>query len=318
VEKKAKTMNAKPHFDPKTMLSDVVRNAAVLFCLSATAPGKTRLDKEASKKSDQDHGAVEGASHNNVERLPGSAGRYDVKLRKLQAAARTLVYERTTPWGNSDKRLLPNGKIMTLAGELKTLITEFDTLKQEMIANIPTLLAEAQQNIGKYQVAVPTEDELKTRYTLTQTIEPLPDPKNFNVLSPDLAAALTRQLEAMTIAATNQAKEHVLDEMLKVVEKAIERVSLLDQHNPNSGAKTPPLHDSVMENIKAKLEMFSSFNLENNPRWKEVDAFMQRTLMHVSSEDAKSDKHVRKDILVHANEAKKKLAELKDLLVPGF
>lgn len=311
-------MSANPKYDPKTMLSDVVRNAAVLFELSATAPGKTRLDKQASVKSDQDHGAVEGASHNNIERLPGSAGRYDAKLRKLQAAARILVYDRTSPWGNSSKRLLPNGKIMTLAGEIKSAITEFDNLKQEMIANIPTLLAEARKNIGKYQVAIPTEDELRTMYTLTQHIEPLPDPKSFSMLAPDLAEALTRQLEAMTIAATNQAKAHVLDEMLKVVEKAIERVSILDAHNPNSATKTPPLHDSVMENIKSKLEMFSTFNLEDNPRWKEIDAFMQRTLMHVSSEDAKASKHVRKDILTNAAEAKKRLLELKDLLVPGF
>jgi hypothetical protein len=307
-----------PAYDPKTLLSDTIRNAAVLFRLNTTAPGKTRLDKDASQQSDRQHNAVVGASSAQIKRLPGSAGRYDDKLRKLQSAARNAANEMTSPWGNTGARLLPNGRIMAISGVLKDFQQEFDGLKAEMIPLIPALLKEAENNKGTYNVQIPTADELMNGYTLTQQIEPLPDAKSFSALPKEVAALLARNLEAMTTAAYNQSKEHMLNEMLRVVEKAIERVSALDAHNPNSADRTPALHESVIGNIQAQLDVFASFNLENNPRWAEIVNFMERTLRHASVDDLKQSSKARKDVLVNANEAKKKLVDLKDLLIPGF
>ena len=98
-------MNAHTNID--TMISDALREVAMIAEIKTTALGLTRTDKQASAKTTQAHHAVSNAARVSVNRLAGNDDKHRV-LTGLQEAIRLNLVAWTTAWGSTGRRLMPN------------------------------------------------------------------------------------------------------------------------------------------------------------------------------------------------------------------
>lgn len=258
---------------PSRMLSDAIREVAMVAGVTTSALGLTRTDRDASKKADSDHAARIGSARVVVDRLSGAAD-YAKRIMDCQTMAHANLKQFTMPWGSTGRRLLPTVNHERWNKQHQDIKHAFDVAVKDFVDNADHVIAIAKQNLGDYKVKVPTKEEIETAYSLSFTLEPIPDSAAFRG-PPEVEEYLKRQFEANIQAAHAEAQANVLTRLSDPLKKLIERMDAYDKREAEVSAGKAPtkegiFRDSVIENVHSIADVFESFNLLGDPKLAEV------------------------------------------------
>lgn len=303
--------NVIPIQQPQSM-SALLAQVATVVTVSATSLGMSRKDKQAGALAERDHNARQGIAKVSVSRLAGGEDR--IKAIKAQVnAARETVVANTCSWG--DRRLLANVNIERLLKSWSPIKMEHDRLVAELIADAPRLIAEAERNLGTFDIDTPTVEEISDAFSLEFTMEAIPDASKFqsNILDKQVEAELKRRFEADIAAAYQQAQQDALQRLAAPLQNLVERMQKYQEREDRKARGIDPgkegyFRDSVIDNVNAIAEVFASFNLARDPA---LDRLAQQLdiFRGVDAEALRSSGDLRK---ATAEKAKEILASLGD------
>lgn len=256
-------MNAHQHQSMSALLSQV----ATIVSVSSTSLGMTRKDKTAGLDSERQHQAKHGIASVNVSRLAGAEDRIK-GIRQQVTAAREAVTDTTTAWG--DRRLLANVNIEKMLKRWMPIKDEFDRQVSALKRDAADLIRQAQQNLGSFQIEVPTEEEILNAFSLDFKMEAIPDASKFTSnLDAQVEAELKRRFEADIAAAYQQAQQDALKRLAKPLENLVERMGAYQKREDAKANgiddKEGYFRDSVIDNVNKVADVFASFNLTGDP-----------------------------------------------------
>lgn len=305
---------------PQEMLAEAIRQSAFLLVVSCSAFSKTRIDKQASKKSDRDHNAIEGAGKTIINRLAGIDHTHNAIVAK-QEEIRAHWRAMTQRW-HEDRgpRLMANANLGRWAVGHKRLMGDFKALVDKIEAEADEVCRVARQNLGSYQIELATPEQLKGAYMVSHEPSPIPNGADFGSSLPDAArAAFARQTDTLIAARVSGAIADALERVKKPVAHMVERFTEIldhirkDAHGQATG-KRPPIFDSMIENIKGIAEMLDSFNLTGDPRITELSKKLQR----LTTLDAEACKKNTDVLEAAVKDGKEILDDLDDMIIPGL
>ena len=301
------------HTQPQRM-SQLLGQVATIAKISKTSLGLRRLDKQASQRSDQMHNALSGTGKTTASRLAGAEHR----IQYINDIANEIVAglkRMTTRWGNDD-RLLANDMMKTwfaFYGERKIA---YDEAVAQLIADAPALIADAEQNKGSYNVAIPTLEEFKKAFSITYEMVQIPDSDAYVASNLDSAieAEMKRRFEANIEAAYVNAQQDAMKRVAEPLAHLVERIATFEkvEQEKANGIKqrSTPMYESAIGNINEIAKVFRSFNLTNDPLLNSV-ADRLEAFDGIDIEDVKTSETLRKDLSKRADAI---LADLKDLI----
>jgi hypothetical protein len=263
----SKIKNGKP-------LSKIIGEVAVLASIRTSSLGMSKIDRSASKDSDSSHHARAGTAKVNVNRLPGAEAAVDA-IKKQHGLARQLLWQYTSQWG-SDRRLLPNVHIGEFTGEFDVIQREHIRLVNEFVANAQRYIAEAERNLGNYEVTPPSMHEISNAFALEFELAPVPDISAYTTGDSALEQSMKQRFEADITAAYEGAQKDLLKKLADPLENLIERMKAYDEREElkakdiDVGRTTGTFKTTVITNIQDIAKVFRSFNLTNDPFFENI------------------------------------------------
>lgn len=295
-------------------LSAMLGQVASIATIKSTALGLSRLDKQASRESDRNHNAVQGASKVGVSRLPGE-GEERVKLiGKCVTAIKEELFSRTTDW-NGD-RLLANTILPEWLAVWSAAKAEYDRQVSELLFDAPRLIADAERNKGTYNIEPPTIEEMESAFSLDFDMKQIPDASSYRStgLNTALEDEIRRRFEAGIEAAYTNAVTDALTRVAKPLGNMVERLTVYSKTEEvkargAAGIKSERLYETVITNVQDIAKVFGSFNLTNNPLMSKV-ADQLKAFDGIDIESLKGSDQLRKHVTKTAEDILKDLVDL--------
>jgi hypothetical protein len=251
---------------------DALKETTVLACVSTRALGLERTDNTASAKVIEDNHAVTKAAKVKVNRLAG-ADAIHKDIVSLQGEASATLRRYSQPFGEEEKwRLLPNALFERVIGELAPIKAKYDEKIEELRGKAAEILAQAGQNIGTFNVELPSIDEMINSYQLTTDFRPIPESANFRGLNENTVNKLREMHDHRLAAAVEMAERNSMERVLPHVERFIDRMKayeekmLRDEQDPDNKDKTGIFRDTVVTNIQEFADVLGAFNISGDPR----------------------------------------------------
>jgi hypothetical protein len=297
------------------ILSDALRNVAMIAEVDTSALGLTRTDKNASKKSEADHHAMSGTARVVVQRFAG-VDDLPKKIMDYQKAAHDLLKSKSTAWGSGKRRLLPNANAQDFIQGYAQIEVEYDKAVKEFVDNADAIIAQAKANQGDFQIDIPTKEEIEKAYALRYTLEPVPDGAQFKG-SEAVVADLRQHFEERIKASYIEAQQDALQRLADPLKKMIERMEAFEQRERDLAngktdvGKNGIFRDTIISNIQDIASVFGSFNLTNDPKLAEI-ASKIALFEKVTADTMRNRPDIRGAAVKHA---KSIIEELDDMLI---
>jgi hypothetical protein len=290
-------------------LSKIIGEMAVIASVHASTPGMTRLDRQASIKSDRAHGAKEGVSKTNVSRMPGAEVPLEA-IKVIDRQGRKLLLSMTTQWG-LDRRLLPNIFIGDFGGKFEDLRRERDVLVRAFLADAKLYLAQAKTNLGSYSVQPPTLDELKASFSFGFDLSPVPDVDAYSTADKELEKAMKAQFADDVAASFRDAQTDLMQRLAEPLENLIDRMQEYDKREAKKEkgeevGKEGTFKKTVVTNITDMAKLVRHFNFTNDPKIEEIAAKLD-VFTQVDHEVLTKRGDVRKAVAARAAEIRSSL-----------
>lgn len=297
------------------MISNALREVAMIAEVKTTALGLTRTDKRASAESAQAHRAHANAARVSVNRLAGADDLHR-DITTLQEQIRTNLGAYTTAWGTSGRRLLPNSNFEPWIREHARIQGEFNNKVEILKAEAPALVAKAAAALGQFNVQPPSVQEIQEAYSVRYNLEPIPDGSQFNNLPKAAEDYLRAQFETNVSTAYQEAQLDALSRLSKPLEALVERLTAFEEREKKIAAgeesKSGIFRDTLITNVQDIAQVFASFNLlgdENMTKLaKRLDIFM-----NIGADDLRKNAQLRDSA---STQAKGLIDDLNDLLLP--
>lgn len=251
-----------------------LHESTTLVFLHVSQWGARRHDKAASLQVAQANDAGDAGRFNKL--LIDKA--HLAEIGKAVSAMRTTHYDLTLPWQDDGARLLPNALFMKYAEAMRTRRDVFDNAVRSFIAKYPDLVAQARKRLGKLYRPEDYPVDISGRFQSRLEFAPMPNVDDFRVkASQDEAELIKQEVTASvnTTLATRQveAMKHVNTR----VREALERV------RDRCGADKPVIHDSMMEEISALIEVLPAMNIVGDKRLDQLVHRLQNEVLKSTS-----------------------------------
>jgi hypothetical protein len=300
---------------PQQSLSSMLAQVATIVSVRSSSLGMTRTDKNASKEADRAHNARGGTAKVVVSRLTGSGEERVKAINQLVNQLGTDLRFMTTVW--RDERLLANLQMQEWLGIWSKAKGEHTRLVDSFVADAPMLIQEANQNLGTFNVAPPTEDEIREAFSLDFDMQPIPDVTTYKTSGFDAAveAELKRRFEASIEAAYTTATNDALQKVAKPLTNLVEGMEKYSKREEEKARgltvdKSGTFKDTITGNVDAVAAVFKSFNLTNDPLLTSI-ADRLTALTGIDPDGLRNDPAYRKDTVKKARDI---LDDLKDLI----
>jgi hypothetical protein len=248
--------------------------------------------------------ANEVAQHHNADPKMFSASKKLLEENKeykavtaAQTAIRKAHYARTLPWGKGSDIIKMN-YFSDYTAEMNTLINDFDQAVQNFVNVYPYLVSQASYALGDEFIAKQYPDASVIRNKFKVKIVPLPF-----VTSGDFRVE-ANQFEIRSIknsfeqAYTEKLGEAIKDIFVKIAEpikEMSEKLRLFQVVSDENGKehRVKSFQESVVDNIKAQVNILPSLNLLNDPAIDRFIAEVSQELCRYNAETLKSDEVLR-------------------------
>ncbi len=265
-----------------------IASSAVLVSLSRSVPKMTKIDKQVTAE-------VTSAKHASK-----SAGKFQKKLLNCSVldALHTLsgqIYsyhiENTVAWTDRGPRLLPNEKLIDYKNTMEAFFVEADLLWEDFLRVYPSRVASAQLNhVGDMfnESDYPTIEELRRKFRMAVSYEPIPDAGDFRV---DIGNQAAQEMaDTYTTLLQDRVKAAMGDVMERLTAPLVNMSKMLDYHE---GEKPSGFRDTLVDNVTVIVDLLRTCNLTNDPHITDIQKQLKQTLTGVTPDGLRNDPNLR-------------------------
>jgi hypothetical protein len=199
-------------------------------------------------------------------------------------------------------RILKGAAFMGFTEAMAEPIRLFDSAVDEFIRDYPEIQRAAGIRLGEAYVEsdFPPQRSLKQRFGVKLTYLPVPCTEDFRVtLAADEIAAVRRNTEAALRDTVNDAVRALLDRLREPVARMATRLRLFQRSG--SGKVLHPFRDSLVENIRAIVQLAPALNLLDDPRIAALCADIARHLTIHEPEALRTSSELRHSVAAEAD-----------------
>ena len=172
--------------------------SAVLVELNISVWPASKIDREATEKTNTDAGAVTGAAQTKKNLFAGTSLRKDIE--KFAARVRLYHNKHTLPWADKGERMLPTALFMDYKQTMNGFEQTFNMMCNNFFVEYPRLVAEAPANLGSMYKAedYPDLTDVRLKFGFKRTVKPVPEAGDFRLDIPaydleEMRAEFTKQ-----------------------------------------------------------------------------------------------------------------------------
>lgn len=246
------------------------------------------LDKSASEQVTVDHNAKTKVARVYKDLLGDCSELREVQ--KFAARARKRHYEMTMPWSDTGLRLLPTAQYFKYTEAMNLLQIEFYALCDKLFKAYQWKITAAQADLGTLfdPTEYPSEDALRTKFSLTMSYIPVPDRGDWRV---NIGREGNMQLQNHYDQFYKKALE---DAMNSVWQRAHEALGRMSERLDYSDAGTKKVFkETLVPNVLEIIDLMDTCNITGDSRMSEAAAKLRRTLHGVDTQDLRDDGALR-------------------------
>jgi hypothetical protein len=266
--------------------------SAVLVELNISVWPASKIDREATEKTNTDAGAVVGAAQTKKNLFAGTSLRKDIE--KFAARVRLYHNQHTLPWADKGERLLPTKLFMDYKTAMNGYEQSFNMMCQNFFVEYPRLVAEAQTNLGKMYNAAdyPDIEEVKLKFGFRRSVKPVPEAGDFRLDVPaedmrELVCAFEAQQQDKLAEACREPWERLHAELSAISNK-------LTDKEGDDGKKR--YHDTLISNPLELCSLLTKLNITNDPKLEDARRQLELTMLGANMESIKEDADCRKEL----------------------
>ena len=268
-----------------------INASAVLVELNISVWPASKVDREATEKTNNDAGAVSGAAQTRKNLFAGTSLRKDIE----KFAARVRLYHNlhTLPWADKGERLLPTRLFMDYKQTMDKYAQTFDFMCDNFFNEYPRLVNEAPQRLGSLFKAedYPDLDEVKHKFGFRRAVNPLPEAGDFRL---DIPANDLEEVRAEyegkfneRLAAAMRAPWERLHTMLTGISEKL--------HDTDEDS-TKRYHETLITNPLELCELLGKLNVTNDPALEEARRQLESAMAGANIESIREHAVVRADL----------------------
>jgi hypothetical protein len=261
----------------------MLSNEAMIVKLSISQWSARKLDKQVTKKVNEDYGAREDAGRYNKVLVDKEA---ILPITKAVSALRGFHDVNTLPWDDTGARLLPVANFDKYSAEMRKLGDAFDRAVEEFIDNYLRHCEEARGKLNTMfkESDYPSVYDIRRRYDHHVSIEPVPLGSDFRVtLQAKDAQRIKKEIDDQVKGREVEAMKDLFLRIHKVVGHYVERLD-----DPDAKFK-----DSLVDNLVELVELLPRLNVTNNPSLTKLTKDATDKLLVFSPENLRTDPEVR-------------------------
>ncbi len=266
--------------------------SAVLVELNISVWPASKVDKEMTEQVNNDAGAVYGAAQTKKNLFAGTSMRKDIE--KFAARVRLFHNQHTLPWADKGERLLPTKLFMDYKQTMDGYAQTFDIMCDNFFNAYPTLVQQAQANLGSMYKAddYPDIEEVRGKFGFRRAVNPIPEAGDFRL---DVG---NDALEEIKQEYARKFDERLADAMKAPWERLhkilADMSAKLTDKEGEEGKKR--YHETLVTNAQEMCELLTKLNVTNDPKLEQARRSLELTMLGVDIEDIKESPEVRSDV----------------------
>lgn len=268
-----------------------ITSSAMLVEMNLSVWTANKLDKSATETVTSDAGANRNAAKVHKNLMAGTNLRKEIA--DHAAGCRTWHIGRTMPWADKGARLLPTSLFLDYKQEANARRDKFNAMVNEFIQQYPTLVANAQTELGSlFNIHdYPSVDEVRCKFGFRLVFSPVPEAGDFRL---DVSA---REMEELR----NQYEDSFKDRMAEAMREPWDRLHKLltgmsEKLVEPEGEGKKLFHESFVTNAQALCDLLGHMNLTNDPKLEDARKQLEKAMLGTDIVDVRESPAVRADI----------------------
>lgn len=292
-----------PTFTSEEMMEEMdIRKFGMLVSLSTQRWHAKKRDRDAATNAATATGAKRDAFEARKRLLVGA----DEKLKRVHAAidaARTYHYQTTLPWSTigvndhgkrSGPRLLPNKLVFEYSENMAKFENEMNEALDDFVQAYPTLIAIAQQNLGKSFKAddYPPVSMIRRYFHVDYDFQPIP--KGDDIMESGLDEARVRKLATTMQQRTQQMLENAMQELWH---KLHQDLTHLYERLSTPEAK---FHYTLIDKMVDYSKQLELMNVTDDARISKIHGDIKQNIAKHDVKSIRDDDRLRHEVAEHA------------------
>jgi hypothetical protein len=279
-----------------TITHSALGERAMLVSLSVSIWSARKHDVRISDKVAAEHGA---------DRSMGRYAKHLIPREPLAAvnAANTALREHhnlnTLAWGDDGTRILPAANYLEYQAQQQTLDDGFGRAVRDFVASYPAYVETARSALnGLFDPQdYPAPDRINSKFAVRRHFLPVAQPDDFRVRLGDAEVARIRaEIEGHTADLVANANRDLWQRVQAVTSRLVERLSVFEV-DPANGSRVHPFRDSLIENVRALLEIMPRLNITGDARIEQVRQDLAERVACHEPEVLREDSALRAEVV---------------------
>jgi hypothetical protein len=271
----------------------VIQRLAVKANLTIRCYEARITDKEASRKTNSDHGAKDGTASVRKSIISRDVLK---PLTDIRNAARNYHKEMTSPWGPKNERILSAGLVQEYKSQMRVFEQEYEMVYNVFRADYPAIIAQEASNLGAFykQDDYAALQELDTKFEFISLITPLECADDFRVeimesVLDEIKQDVIEQEKANQVAVT----EDLYNRLHFVIKDMIERISAT-KIDPDTNEEIPKIfHKTAITSVQKLLDLLPKLNVNQDQELNKLRDEVANRFEDLTADDIKDNDHVR-------------------------
>ena len=265
-------------------MSNTLSDRAMLVTLNVSQWTARKLDKRETEELARKHGTLTDIARVNKSLLPFASSLE--KIHKATGSIRTYYYAQTLPWGQEGSRIIPSANYMSFVAEMRNMISAWNKLVSNFIADYPRLKEEARVLLnGLYREEdYPDTLDVERKFRADVSFFPVPDARDFRVqLADDELLRIQSEMQDRVMEAQGVAMRECWDRLYTIVKHAKEKLS-----DPKG-----IFRDSMIDNARELCALLPKLNIAGDANLERMRSEVEGALCGHSADTLRTAPDVR-------------------------
>jgi hypothetical protein len=272
-----------------------IASSAVLVELNISVWPASKVDKEITEQVNHDAGAVHGAAQTKKNLFAGTSMRKDIE--KFAARVRLFHNQHTLPWADKGERLLPTALFMDYKQTMDNYAQTFAIMCDNFFTAYPTLVQQAQSNLGSMYKAddYPDIDVVREKFGFRRAVNPLPEAGDFRL---DVNIADLEEIKQEYSRKFDERLAEAMRAPWERLHKILQDTSskLTDEVDSNGEVSKKRYHETLITNAQELCDLLTKLNVTKDPKLEQARRELETTMLGADIESIKESAEVRNDL----------------------
>jgi hypothetical protein len=263
-----------------TVTSTSISSSAMLVELSISSWTGRRKDKRASLDVTSSNNAARGVATVS-KKLLGDCEEL-VSVQKFAGGVRTLHYNSTMPWSDSNIRLLPTSSYFKYHEQMTGIKAEFEDKVERFLSVYEWEATQARLKLGSlFDVnEYPSVGSLRQKFSFNLNYIPVPDVGDWRV---DIGASAQSDLCDQYETFYQKQMKRAMSDVWQRLHDEVKR--FINQLNVDEDGKKGKIYQSTIDHVMQLTEMMDAANFTGDPMLQLAQAKLRAAVNGVDKDD---------------------------------